>query len=67
MGDTHTILVVDDHSDNRQLLIRGLEREGFRVLEAESGRQALTQVKEAQISLILLDVMMPEMSGLEVL
>ena len=39
MSDSpHTILVVDDHSDNRELLMRRLERDGFRVLEAESGR-----------------------------
>ncbi len=67
MSDVHTILVVDDHSDNRELLTRRLEREGFRVLEAESGRQALAHLKEGKVSLILLDVMMPEMSGIEVL
>jgi len=67
MSDTHTILVVDDHPDNRELLTRRLEREGFRVLEAESGRQALTHLEDGKVSLILLDVMMPEMSGIEVL
>ncbi len=67
MSDVHTILVVDDHSDNRELLTRRLEREGFRVLEAESGRQALAHLKDGKVSLILLDVMMPEMSGIEVL
>jgi len=67
MSETHTILVVDDHPDNRELLMRRLEREGFRVLGAESGRQALDQVKSAPVSLILLDVMMPGMSGIEVL
>ena len=67
MSDVHTILVVDDHSDNRELLTRRLEGEGFRVLEAESGRQALTYLKDGKVSLILLDVMMPEMSGIEVL
>ena len=67
MSELHTILVVDDHSDNRELLTRRLEREGFRVLAAESGRQALTHLKDGKVSLILLDVMMPEMSGIEVL
>jgi DNA-binding response OmpR family regulator/tRNA A-37 threonylcarbamoyl transferase component Bud32 len=67
MSETPTILVVDDHPDNRELLTRSLEREGFRVLEAESGRQALSHVKDGKVSLILLDVMMPEMSGMEVL
>jgi len=63
----HTVLVVDDHPDNRELLMRRLEREGFRVLEAESGREALARLKGGPVSLILLDVMMPGMSGLEVL
>ena len=67
MSETHTILVVDDHPDNRELLMRRLEREGFRVLGAETGRQALDYVKGGPLSLILLDVMMPEMSGIEVL
>jgi len=67
MSELHTILVVDDHSDNRELLTRRLEREGFRVLAAESGHQALTHLKDGKVSLILLDVMMPEMSGIEVL
>jgi DNA-binding response OmpR family regulator len=67
MSDAHTILVVDDHSDNRELMIRRLEREGFRVVGAESGREALSRVKEGGLSLILLDIMMPEMNGMEVL
>jgi CheY-like chemotaxis protein len=67
MSETHTILVVDDHPDNRELLMRRLEREGFRVLGAESGPQALDQVKSGPVSLILLDVMMPGMNGIEVL
>jgi CheY-like chemotaxis protein len=67
MSETHTILVVDDQPDNRELLMRRLEREGFRVVGAESGRQALDHVKGAPVSLILLDVMMPGMSGIEVL
>ena len=48
MSETHTILVVDDHPDNRELLMRRLEREGFRVVGAESGRQALDHVKGAR-------------------
>jgi DNA-binding response OmpR family regulator len=67
MSDVHTILVVDDHPDNRELFMRRLEREGFRVLGAESGREALARLAAGDVSLILLDVMMPEMSGLEVL
>jgi DNA-binding response OmpR family regulator len=67
MSDAHTILVVDDHPDNREMLVRKLEHDGFRVLEAGSGRQALVHLKEGKVSLVLLDIMMPGMSGLEVL
>ena len=67
MSETPTILVVDDHPDNRELLTRRLEREGFRVLEAESGPQALARLEGGPVSLILLDVMMPGMTGIEVL
>jgi DNA-binding response OmpR family regulator/tRNA A-37 threonylcarbamoyl transferase component Bud32 len=67
MSDAHTVLVVDDNADNRELLMRRLEREGFRVLEAEGGREALALLKDGPVSLILLDVMMPGMSGIEVL
>jgi DNA-binding response OmpR family regulator len=67
MSDVHTILVVDDHLDNRELMMRRLEHEGFRVLGAASGREALSRVEDGGVSLILLDVMMPEMSGIEVL
>ncbi|HUG53171.1 MAG TPA: response regulator [Vicinamibacteria bacterium] len=67
MGERPTILVVDDHSDNRELLMRKLERDGFRTLEAEGGKEALAHLKQGEVSLILLDVMMPGMSGLDVL
>ena len=67
MSDVHTILVVDDHPENRELLARRLEREGFRVLQAEGGREALAHLENAPVSLVLLDVMMPGMSGIEVL
>ena len=62
-----TVLVVDDHEVNRLVLSRGLSREGYDVLTAAGGRAALALVKERPIHLVLLDVMMPEMSGLEVL
>jgi len=62
-----TLLVVDDNEDNRDLMCRRLERDGFRVEAAENGRQALARVAQGGISLVLLDVMMPDMSGLQVL
>lgn len=60
------ILVVDDQIINVQLLKRKLEREGNIVLSAFSGREALDIVNREKPDLILLDVMMPEMDGLEV-
>ena len=60
------ILVVDDQPINVQLLKRKLEREGMAVVAAYSGQEALDLVKQEKPELILLDVMMPEMDGIEV-
>lgn len=62
----HNILVVDDQPINVQLLKRKLEKEGLRVTAAYSGIEALDAVKEEKPDLILLDVMMPDMDGIEV-
>ena len=62
-----TILVVDDNASNRQLLSRRLAREGHRVRLAENGRQALEMAAGDGVDLVLLDLMMPEMNGFEVL
>ncbi|PTY06655.1 hybrid sensor histidine kinase/response regulator [Opitutaceae bacterium EW11] len=61
-----TILVVDDQPVNVQLLKRKLEREGIRVLAAFTGQEALEIVAKEQPDLILLDVMMPDMDGIDV-
>jgi CheY-like chemotaxis protein len=61
-----SILVVDDQPINVQLLKRKLEREGIRVTAAYNGLEALEFVKKEQPDLILLDVMMPDMDGIEV-
>lgn len=63
---TPKILVVDDQPINVQLLKRKLEREGMAVAAAYSGQEALTSVAADKPDLILLDVMMPEMDGIEV-
>ncbi len=63
---TPKILVVDDQPINVQLLKRKLEREGMIVATSYSGREALDLVKADKPDLILLDVMMPEMDGIEV-
>jgi len=59
------ILVVDDEAEQRTLLRRILEREGYAVMEAENGAVALARLRERAAGLILLDLMMPEMDGFE--
>jgi class 3 adenylate cyclase len=61
------ILVVDDNAANRDLLSRRLQRQGHRVMTAESGAAALALSAENGFDLVLLDLMMPGMSGFEVL
>jgi class 3 adenylate cyclase/CheY-like chemotaxis protein len=61
------ILVVDDNEGNRELLARRLVRDGHRVLAASNGKAALETLAGEPVDLVLLDVMMPEMNGYEVL
>lgn len=61
------ILVVDDNPSNRELLKRRLERQGHEVLLADGGVQALAMTQEEQIDLILLDLLMPDINGFDVL
>ncbi|OQY58126.1 MAG: hypothetical protein B6245_13475 [Desulfobacteraceae bacterium 4572_88] len=58
-------LVVEDYAATREMLRRMLEKEGWAVSEAENGRVALEQMAEIRPSLILLDLMMPEMDGFQ--
>ncbi len=62
-----SVLVVDDNEDIRGLLSLVLQKEGYEVHTAEDGAQALEKTYETKPDLILLDVMMPGLSGLEVL
>jgi CheY-like chemotaxis protein/signal transduction histidine kinase len=62
-----SLLVVDDNAMNRDLLSRQLARAGFMVQTAESGAEALRIMDGRDFDLVLLDVIMPEMDGLEVL
>jgi putative nucleotidyltransferase with HDIG domain len=62
-----TILVVDDEQLVREMISRRLEKRGFKCLTAGDGQQALELISEDNISLVLLDISMPGMSGLEVL
>lgn len=59
------ILIAEDDADIRALLRLYLEGEGFRVLEAEDGMQALTLARENPPDMVILDIMMPHMNGFE--
>lgn len=61
------ILVVDDEKDLLDLVVYNLKKSGYETLTAGDGKQALSQVSKAQPDLIILDVMMPGLSGTEVL
>ena len=61
------ILVVDDVAGNRELLSRRLSREGHSVTTADGGTSALELLGEREFDLVLLDVLMPDMNGIEVL
>jgi DNA-binding response OmpR family regulator len=67
VGAGGALLVVDDSEANRALLARRLRRQGYTVLLAENGRQALEKVRTRKFDLLLLDILMPEMDGFEVL
>src|SRR5258705_5618030 len=64
---TATLLLVDDEETNRDALSRRLARKGFTVLTAKSGRDALEMIDAHRVDAVLLDVMMPGMSGIETL
>jgi CheY-like chemotaxis protein len=64
-GAERHALVVDDKAENREVLRRALENEGWQVSDAENGRVALEKVADSEPSLILLDLMMPVMDGFE--
>jgi DNA-binding response OmpR family regulator len=61
------ILVVDDISDNRTILTRRFQRRGFDVVEADNGLTAIELIAQGPFDLVLLDVMMPGIDGIETL
>ena len=66
MSDKQTILVVDDEEDLLDLIEYNLEKEGFDVLKAEDGEEGMQMAREHSPNLVLLDIMMPKMDGMEV-
>ena len=66
MSDATRILVVDDDPKIRTVVRRGLAYEGYRVVEAASGEEGLEKAREHLPDLVILDVMMPGIDGLEV-
>jgi CheY-like chemotaxis protein len=66
-ANSGSILVVDDDEMNRDMLSRRLSRVGYSVQVANGGRQALDLVGKHPFDLILLDIMMPDLNGIDVL
>jgi adenylate cyclase len=67
VAETGSILVVDDIEANRDLLSRRLTRDGHRVVSVDGGQQALLALAEEEFDLVLLDLIMPDINGFDVL
>ena len=63
--DPSTILVVDDYIDNRVLLAAWLRAKGYKVIEAQDGKEGVLQANRSHPDLILMDLAMPELDGIE--
>jgi DNA-binding response OmpR family regulator len=66
MPDSATILLVDDEESVQKLLTYPLERDGYRVVQARDGDEALSRFDAEDVDLVVLDVMIPKIDGLEV-
>jgi len=66
MPDSSTILLVDDEDSVQKLLTYPLERDGFRVVSAHDGEEALRLFAAEPVDLVVLDIMLPKLDGLEV-
>jgi signal transduction histidine kinase len=64
--DKPTILIIDDNSQNLQVALNILNKEGYNLLYAQDGKKGIAHVMETHVDLILLDVMMPDMDGYHV-
>src|ERR1044071_9157031 len=66
MSDPATILLVDDEESVQKLLTYPLERDGYRVVQARDGDEALSRFDSENVDLVVLDLMLPRLDGLEV-
>ena len=66
MPDSATILLVDDEESVQKLLTYPLERDGYRVVQARDGEEALDRFDASEVDLVVLDLMLPKLDGLEV-
>src|SRR5437879_7981820 len=66
-SQTSRLLIVDDNEMNRDMLARRLERKGYEIVAVDSARQLLQRVKDERVDLVLLDIEMPEIIGLDAL
>jgi DNA-binding response OmpR family regulator len=66
MADAQTILLVDDEDSVQKLLAYPLERDGYTVIPAQDGEEAMARFQSEQVDLVVLDVMLPRLDGLEV-
>jgi len=62
-----TIMIVDDRPDDLQSMYMILTREGYEIVTANGGEEALEKISTASIDLIIIDIMMPNLSGLDLL
>ena len=63
---SNKILIVDDDAEIRKVIGIYLENEGYEILKAENGEQALNLIDENEVALVLLDIMMPGMNGTDI-
>tara|TARA_B100000945_G_scaffold171294_1_gene137209 strand:+ start:2378 stop:2776 length:399 start_codon:yes stop_codon:yes gene_type:complete len=65
--NNYKCLIADDYGTGRRLIKESLEKVGFSCIEAENGTQALSLLKQTIVNLVIADVHMPDMNGLELL
>ena len=66
MAESSTILLVDDEEAVRKVLTFPLERDGYQVVQAADGEEALARFGDQPVDLVVLDIMLPKLDGLEV-